>query len=150
MKGFPPLEMLLIAVLFGAALIPLIRLTGESAHRSSGTPPLNSSSQATAAKEDRPQIAGTIRFSHPATSFSITPDDQPATSEHAFFWSGHSDGCELHLTAAWPEGTAPVAIEVTVEPEGVPTQSRTLWADNPLDDYLTFSWQPASTASDDR
>lgn len=147
MKGFPPLEMLIVVALFVAALVPLLRLTGE--HASPGTGPGPAGPTATTPAK-RPQIAGTIRFSHPPTTFSITPDDQPATSEQEFFWNGHADGCEIHLTAAWPQGTPTVAVEVSVEPEGIPTQSRTLWIDTPLDEVVTFSWHPEPSAGKTR
>jgi hypothetical protein len=142
MKGFPPLEILVVAVLFAAALVPLLHLTGEH----SASAPV-ATANTSPAEEHRPQVAGTIRFSHPPTSFTLTPDDQPATSEAEFFWRGHPDGCELHLTASWHAGTPTVAIEITVEPEGIPTRSTTLWADNPLDELVTFSW-PAQTVSE--
>jgi hypothetical protein len=137
MKGFPPLEIVLILLLFGAALVPLVKLTGDRvvAH---GTPE--------EVADETTATFATLRLSVIPEQLVISLAGQPLLEEPIkdnevdFEFEASEDGADLEILGRFPEGSAPV-LEITVEPDALASQSQTIWLEtNEVDETVTFNW----------
>lgn len=142
MRGSPPIQLFLLALAFALLAFPLAHLTGDAA----------ASAPVSAAMPATPELPALIRlrFAHPPRSVSLTQEGRElltgadlATSPvelEARLRLG-SDGEELRLEAAWPDGTPDTAITVEIEPEGHEAREQTRWSEGPeLNELLLFQW----------
>lgn len=49
---------------------------------------------------------------------------------------------ELQVKVEWPSGTPESVLELTLEPDELIGQSRTLWGNGQAEAILTFEWSP--------
>jgi|GEM_PF-4803858 len=141
--------MLLLTVLLLVALVPLVRLTGGSIGTHAGGGGLELDSGAATTELESVEVFGTIRFSQAPATLEIGQGDDVSglrkfefpDTEHDFEFSTSSGGCDIVLSARWPGQTAPIAIEITVEPDGVESLSRTIWAEGQVDEIIGFTWK---------
>ena len=139
MRGRPLLQWALFALAWAILLVPIVRVT-RSEH-----------SAAAPAAPDAGSVTTwvSLRFSVIPESFTLRQGgvvvwQQTTTDEREFEQAlpltVDAFGTEFSFSAGLPEGAA--AIEVSVEPDGRPARSRTVWANGDVDALLAFSWRP--------
>jgi len=142
MRGFPPIQILLLCLTFGALAVPLSHLTGENSHakvKSSPSPEAASSVKALLR----------LRFAHQPTSLSLRVADQQDITEIAaspleadVTLPALEHGVDVFVIATWPEGTPDTAVTLEIEPEGLEMRSETRWSSaGGLDEVITFTWE---------
>lgn len=156
MRGFPPVQIFLLGLIFGLLAIPLVRLTTDydematrHDHEMRGQA---SDSPGTHATDQSKKVSTYIRlrFAHLPLTISLKQGDQelagkldlsasPVEFQSALPLS--PDGNELIVTATWPDGTPNTALTVELEPDGLESRSETVWStDATLNEVLTFLW----------
>lgn len=161
MRGFPPLQIFLLGLLFGLLAIPLAHLTGQSPHPAAASRPAVHATESQVVKGSSEYPAGEhkhvevpalirVRFAHRPLSVSLKAEGQellpkPDLSTSPLEVSAEievsHDGNEFNLEAAWPPGTPDTALTVEIEPEGLDARAETRWsAESALHEILTFSW----------
>jgi hypothetical protein len=137
MQGKPIIQWFLFTLMWLLLIIPIVRVTRSQA---------TATSPGAVATETLP-VWLSIRFSAPPTSFSVRQDDRVLVSETApavlmFDREARIEidefGAELILLAELPE--TDTAVEMVVEPDGHPRQSRTLWLSGSVEEAVSFSW----------
>jgi len=138
MQGKPIIQWLLFSLIWLLLLVPVIYVTRT--HATASRPEQTVS-------ESLP-VWLSVRFSSQPTSFSIRQDDRVVWAE------GDPDGksfdrevtitidefgAELMLSAELPE--VDTAIELVVEPDGLPRITRTLWLSGSVEEAITFRWE---------
>lgn len=160
MRGFPPIQIFLLGLLFGLLAVPLAHLTGQEGHAVQDAP-LAQAGDAQVVKGGAEHPGGEhrhvevpavirVRYAHRPLTISLKsgghelltgPDLAASPVEVAAEIEVSHDGNELSLEARWPQGTPDTALTVEVEPEGFETRSVTRWSDGPaLMEILTFTW----------
>ncbi|MCB1228523.1 MAG: hypothetical protein KDK99_22150 [Verrucomicrobiales bacterium] len=144
MRGFPPLQILLLVIGFGMLAVPLARLTFGT-----GVEP---QVEVAEVNEDRTQVRSTrlwLRWAHEPSELALRMGEvdllegvdlsqQPLEVDLSL----EDGGVELELEAQWPDGTPNTAITVSLEPDGLERQEMTQWSDEgELDEFLTFEWK---------
>lgn len=147
MRGFPPLQIFLLALAFGLLAIPLVQLTGKAANDPA---PSTAVEEKPAAQNDNVPTLIRVRYAHKPTSISLKQSGQELLSGAALTESPSETqvkmtiskaGDELELTAAWPPGTPETALTVEIEPDGQELRSQTLWStDAALNEIFTLIW----------
>ena len=142
MRGSPPIQLFLLALAFALLAFPLAHLTGHGA--------VTARVAAPAAEMREVPVLIRLRFAHPPRQVSLLQEDRDLLAGADFSTSPveietrlrlGTDGEELRLEAAWPEGTPDTAISVEIEPEGHESRELTRWSDGPeLNDLLLFQW----------
>lgn len=147
MRGFPPVHLLLLAIVFAVIAVPLMKLTSAGP----GQPVARVEPQA--AKTESPKVSSwlRIRFAHQPISLSIKLGDQELVSDGSLKESPiekqmdltiPEDGIELLVTGRWPEGTPDTALTIDLEPNGLETQSHTRWSfGNEMNEVIPFQWK---------
>ena len=142
MRGFPPIQIFLIALAFGVLAFPLARLTGGVQVVMSAAPD--------GAPDAETRAYVRVRFAHTPKSMRLMLGDQdllagadlstsPSETETSIRIS--RDGDELQLDAEWPEGTPDTALTIEIEPDGRETREQTRWSTGPtLSELLLFQW----------
>jgi len=142
MRGFPPIQIFLIALAFGVLAFPLARLTGG------GEVVMSANLESAAAAETPAYVR--VRFAHPPQSVRLMQSGRdllagvdlsasPAETEAGIRIS--PDGDELQLDAEWPEGTPDTALTIEIEPDGRETREQTRWSTgSTLSELLLFQW----------
>jgi hypothetical protein len=161
MRGFPPLQLLCLALLFGLLAVPLVRLT-------SGTPATQAAAHSSGESSAQGVVAGSdhhpaeahvhkvrtrfrLRFAHAPAQLSLRQEGRElvpkpnATTASPLEFEAELEidhaGNELLLSAAWPEGTPETALTVELEPEGLETRDATRWSKSAkLEEVLLFQW----------
>lgn len=146
MRGFPPIQIFLLGLLFALLAVPMVQLTGNATH----TPEAEPTAAQTRAEKEPVQVILRLRYAHKPTSISLKSDgmemlanldlsSSPAEMEAEIALS--SDGNEFSLEARWPEGTPDTALSVEIEPDGYDAKSETRWSSGAtLSEILTFTW----------
>jgi hypothetical protein len=147
MRGFPPLQIFLLALAFGLLAIPLVQLTGSSAN----VPSLGSTvSEPSAAKAETVPTLIRLRYAHKPTSISLKQAgrellgavnllESPSETQVQMLISKAGD--DLELTASWAEGTPETALTLEIEPDGHELRSQTCWSNGTaVNEILTFIW----------
>ncbi len=147
MRGFPPLQLLLLSIVFGVLAVPMIQLTRPF------VPQVKAATQAevkSGEKKATVKVLVRVRFAHPPTSVSLIQEGKELLAGVEKTHSPLEVSSEIHAThegeefllaASWPEGTPDTAITVEVEPDGADSQSRTLWSnEGQLSEVLSFQW----------
>ncbi len=142
MRGNPVIQWLIFATLWLLLLIPVVRVT-------SGTeqPGAAARTEPPARTADQETVWVSLRFSATPSAFAVAQNDVIVWAESApvarYFERAvtltvEDGGVELFLAASLPEEET--AIEVAVESDGRPRQTRTLWLTGDADDPVFFSW----------
>lgn len=146
MRGFPPIQIFVLGLLFALLAVPMVQLTGKATH----TPELEPTAAQTRAEMKPVPAILRLRYAHKPASISLKSDGRelftkldlessPAELETEIVLS--DDGNEFSLEAKWPEGTPDTALSVEIEPDGYDAKSETRWsADAALSEILTYSW----------
>jgi len=147
MRGFPPLQIFLLALAFGLLAIPLVQLTGSSAN----LPSLGLKvSEPSVAKAGRVPALIRLRYAHRPTSISLKQtgrellaavDLAGSPSETKIQMQISKAGDDLELTANWADGTPETALTLEIEPDGHELRSQTRWSSGTaVNEILTFIW----------
>jgi hypothetical protein len=165
MRGFPPLQIFVLGLMFGLLAVPLAHLTGQ-APRQAAEPDHSSSHAGHDAGSKEVQGASEhpegehrhvevpalirIRFAHRPLSVSLKSEGQEllpkldlsaSPAEVSAKIEVSHDGNEFSLAADWPPETPDTALTVEIEPEGLDARTETRWStDAGLQEILTFSW----------
>lgn len=147
MRGFPPVHLLLLAIVFGVIAVPLMKLTSAGPRRTV------TRIETPAPKTESAKVSTwlRIRFAHRPTSLSIKLGDQelmdagpPNESpfEKEYDLTLPKEGIELLVSGKWPEGTPDTALTIDLEPTGLETQSQTRWSfGNEMNEVIPFQWK---------
>ena len=144
MRGFPPLHLFLLTVIFLVIGIPLYRLTSQERTRSS--PPVEASTEISKIKTYL-----RLKFAHRPTAMTARSgetdllkgvDYSNSTMEPETTIEIPHDGIDILLHARWPEGTPNTAVTLELEPEGLDSKSETRWTSGApeLNEVLVFDW----------
>ena len=144
MRGFPPVQIFLVALMFGVLALPLTHLT-----QATGQPQSVAATRKSA--PNQPQgMHLSLRFAHPPQSLRLLHlgkdllagrdlSSSPIEFEAPLALDG--EGLELALEARWPTSTPSTAITLEVEPRGMEGRSLTRWSDgHELDELLNLQW----------
>jgi hypothetical protein len=147
MRGFPPLQIFLLALAFGLLAIPLVQLTGSSANVLA---PVLNVSEPSAAKAETVSTLLRLRYAHRPTTISLKQagrellgalDLAESPNETQVQMQISKAGDDLELTANWPEGTPETALTLEIEPDGHELRSQTCWSNGTaVNEILTFIW----------
>ena len=147
MRGFPPLQIFLLALAFGLLAIPLVQLTGNAANVPT---PVLMVGEASAAKMENVPTLIRLRYAHKPTSVSLKQagkellgavDLAESPSETQVTMAISKAGDDLELTASWADGTPETALTLEIEPDGNEVRSQTRWSSGTaLNEILTFIW----------
>jgi hypothetical protein len=147
MRGFPPLQIFLLALAFGLLAIPLVQLTGNAANVPT---PVLRVGEASAAKMENVPTMIRLRYAHKPTSVSLKQagkellgavDLAESPSETQVKMAISKAGDDLELTASWADGTPETALTLEIEPDGNEARSQTRWSSGTaLNEILTFIW----------
>lgn len=145
MRGWPPLEALLVTAVFLLALVPLWSFT-----RDQTISPAESIPTTTTEANEETLVFLTAKFVHPPSSFTIshlgtaiwTVENAEGRTE---FHGDTSlaippDGIDLVVKAQWPEPPTNTAVGLTLEPETLTRQETTVWGPAPMQQVATFAW----------
>ena len=143
MRGQPFKELAIIAVLFIALLLPMLKLTGQTRRA------------ATLEPEEEQDIA-ILRDSWVSFRFAHLPERCELTVNGIKLWTVIQPGevqfdraiplsiefnrVDIHVVATWPEGTPETVCELTIEPDGLDTKSLSFWSEVLLDEIYSFNW----------
>ncbi|HMP89807.1 MAG TPA: hypothetical protein PJ991_06380 [Kiritimatiellia bacterium] len=138
MRGKPFIQWLVFSAFWLLLLIPISRIAGSSAV---------SREETIRRPSEKIPVWLTVRFSTPPQSLSVY-------QENALVWEEENPdgrvferqvellkdafGLEIRLVAKLSDEES--AVEVSVEPDGLPRRFRTLWVEGPVDDPFRFSW----------
>lgn len=144
MRGFPPIQIFLIALAFGVLAFPLAQLTRGG--RMTSAPVMEN---ADVAERDTAAYIR-VRYAHQPAGVRLMQDDRDLLEGADFSESPveietrlriSPDGDELVLEAGWPEGTPNTALSIEIEPEGHETREQTRWSsDGSMSELLLFQW----------
>lgn len=141
MRGFPPIQIVLLALAFIVLAVPLSHLTGNAQAR----PAAQVEKQA--GKEVKALLR--LRYAHQPATLSLTiggkeiitsADESPVEVAAALIEP--QNGIDVLLAATWPENTPDTAITLELEPDGLESRSETRWSSGgSLDEVITFTWK---------
>ena len=141
MRGFPPIQIFLLCLMFGVLAVPLSHLTGETSN----------AKVVASSSETVPDVKALLRlrFAHRPSSLSLkvadleelsAVGDSPMETEVSLPALDH--GVDVFLVATWPEGTPDTALTLEIEPDGFEVRSETRWSSSSsLDEVITFTWK---------
>ena len=141
MRGFPPIQIFLLCLMFGVIAVPLSHLTGETSNAKVVVTSSEAASSVNALLR--------LRFAHRPASLSLkvaeleafsAVGDSPMEAEVSL--SALDRGVDVCLVATWPEGTPDTAVTLEIEPDGLEVRSETRWSSSGgLDEVITFTWK---------
>lgn len=146
MRGFPPIQIFLLGLLFALLAVPMVQLTGNATH----TPEVEPADSQTRAEKKPVHAILRLRYAHKPNSISLKTEGHelfakldltasPADLDTEIVLS--KDGNEFSLEAQWPAGTPDTALSVEIEPDGYDAKSETRWSSGAtLSEILTFTW----------
>ena len=141
MRGRPLLQWMLFALVWSMLAFPIASVTRRG----------DAAVQSAAVVKETAQVKTwvSLRFSDAPTSFSVWQDGQiiwEATGEGgdvefetSVMLRRDEFGIALRMVAALGEGL--VAVELRLEPDGLPARSRTIWAEGDIDESVDYSWR---------
>ena len=142
MRGFPPLHLILLSLIFAIIGIPLYRLTSAGPVRQEESEPVAGAKTAAYIR---------LKYAHRPTEVSarlgtddllkgISLDETSIESEVQI--AIPPDGFEIILSAKWPEGTPDTALTLEVEPAGLDSKKETRWTSGSpeLNEVIVFDW----------
>lgn len=147
MRGFPPLQIFLLALAFGLLAIPLVQLTGSSVNVPS---PLLKLTKPSVAKVETVPALIRLRYAHKPSSISLKQvgrellqavDLAKSPCETQVQMEISKAGDDVELTATWAEGTPETALTLEIEPDGRELRAQTCWSNGTaVNEILTFIW----------
>lgn len=152
MRGFPPVQLFILGLVFGLLALPLVQLTSTPAVEPVAKEGRshNDHLKADDGKLVTVPTMARLRFAHQPLSVSLKQGDKELaqkldlSASPVEFRTGvkvSKGGNELVLAATWPEGTPDTALTVELEPDGFEIRSETRWSSGTaLEEVLTFSW----------
>ncbi len=142
MRGWPPVEVLALALALGLALVPLTLFTKDRDFTASVIHGL--------VTRDKTLVFLNARFAHPPASFELLHLERPvwkvdaAGGETEFYGQAElslpEEGIDLWIEVTWPDGTPKSVVEFTLEPDAMPGRSVTLWGEEQMTEVATFLW----------
>jgi hypothetical protein len=141
MRGFPPIQIFLLALTFVVLAIPLSHLTGTT-----------SQAKAAVVQVVESQSVKTLvrlRYAHKPVTLSVKIADKELITDSAVSpielqttLPSVKDGVDVFLSVTWAEGTPDTSITLELEPDGLATRSETRWSSaGSLDEVITFEWK---------
>lgn len=162
MRGFPPVQLFLLGLVFCLLAFPLASLTqgyGDAASSHDQARLHDGDMQIVKGGGEHPEgehkhvevpVLVRLRFAHPPLTVSLMQGDEELAEKLDLsvspveFKAGMEvshDGNELIVSATWPEGTPETALTIELEPDGFETLSETRWSSGAeLNEVLTFTW----------
>lgn len=146
MRGFPPIQIFVLGLLFALLAVPMVQLTGNATH----IPEVEPTAAQTRAEKKAVRVILRLRYAHRPISISLKSDGKellakldlsasPAEMEAELALS--DDGNEFSLDAQWPDGSPDTALSLEIEPDGYDAKSETRWSSGAtLSEILTFTW----------
>jgi hypothetical protein len=142
MRGWPPLQLVLVIAGLALVAVPLTHLT--TARVAPPPPPVTSASDGSAI----PAFVR-VRFAHLPDRVALSAADQQWLDDQspALFIEQRrpvviDDGnLELSVQVEWPEGTPATPVTIEIEPDGLEARSQTRWGDQQIDEMLSFAWK---------
>ncbi|WP_395742997.1 hypothetical protein [Prosthecobacter sp.] len=141
MRGFPPIQIFLLGLMFVVLAVPLSHLTGTVSVAKADAP---------AKVVEVTNVKGLVRvrYAHRPVTLSVKIGEKELVSgiedspmEMDASLPSPKEGVDVFLKATWPEGTPDSAITLEVEPDGLATRSETRWsADGKMDEVITLKW----------
>lgn len=143
MRGWPPLEMLVVFLAIGLAVVPLLHLTknDQSVEVSVVSEP--------SVTTPTVGVFITAKFAHAPSTFRLKHlgetiwEPNPGASTELFGEADlriPSEGIDLIVEAVWPSETPKTAMELILEPDELAAQSTTHWAASELNAVATYQW----------
>ena len=144
MRGFPPLHLLVLTVIFLIIGVPLYRLTSHGPAQAA--PVIEEMTESSKIKTYL-----RLKYAHQPMSLSAMSggvdllkgvDFSNATADPETTIEIPHGGIEIVLNAKWPEGTPNTALTLELEPEGLDSKSETRWTSGTpeLNEVLIFNW----------
>lgn len=141
MRGFPPIQIFLLALTFIVLAVPLSQLTGNVIPAKPVAAPEVESASVKALLR--------LRYAHKPKTLSVKIADKELLTEIeaspvelTTSLPSPKIGVDVFVNATWPEGTPDSAITLELEPDGLATRSETRWSsDGSLDEVITFVWK---------
>ena len=141
MRGFPPIQIFLLALTFIVLAIPLSHLTGTVSHAKAAAVPVV-----------EPQSVNSllrVRYAHKPSTLSVKIADKELMTEieaspieMSTSLPSVKDGVDVFLSATWADGTPDTSITLELEPDGFASRSETRWSSGGgLDEVVTFEWK---------
>ncbi len=141
MRGFPPIQIFLLALTFIVLAVPLSHLTGTVTQAKTAP-----------AKVEESQSVKTLlrlRYAHKPVTLSVKIADKELIAEIAgspievqTALPSVKDGVDVFLSATWADGTPDTSITLELEPDGIASRSETRWSSaGSLDEVITFEWK---------
>lgn len=165
MRGFPPVQLFLLGLVFCLLAFPLASLTqsyadaaSSHAHHShdhedrDGVTVVKGGDEHPEGEHKHVEVPTLVRlrFAHTPLSVSLMQGDEELaekldlSASPVEFKAGMEvshDGNELIVSATWPKGTPDTALTIELEPDGFEIRSETRWSsDAALNEVLTFQW----------
>lgn len=144
MRGYPPLQLLLVVIGFGLLSLPLYHLTCRpQAMREKITV-----SEQEAEKPRERKATLQVRCAHAPESLELlTAKGSLVTWKQETQWPQNTNfsytpgkAVEIAISAAWAKSIPSTAVSLEFIPEGYPAQSKTLWSqDAEMDDVFQFT-----------
>ncbi|MGI8602540.1 MAG: hypothetical protein ACR2OZ_06025 [Verrucomicrobiales bacterium] len=145
MRGFPPIQILLLTLGFILVAVPLARLTGNAPiSMSTETPDRGDAGRRTPAFI-------VVRFAHPPKHLEVrqgekvllsaeAPDTSPLEFSADVICGPNAP--EFFIEAQWPDGTPETALGLEVSPDGFEVRGDTRWSlDGAMNRVFQLSWR---------
>ncbi|TDU71095.1 hypothetical protein EI77_02213 [Prosthecobacter fusiformis] len=165
MRGFPPVQLFLLGLVFVGLAIPLVQLTngyaaspvhaedgGHEEHAHDGEQVVKGGTDHPEGDHKHVEVPTLVRlrFAHRPLTVSLLQegaeladklDLNASPVEFKTDLEVSHDGNELIISATWPEGTPDTALTLELEPDGFETRSETRWStEAALNEVITFTW----------
>ena len=141
MRGFPPIQIFLLALAFVVLAVPLSHLTGTVTQAKTAAVKV--------VEEKSVKTLVRLRYAHKPVTLSVKIADkelmvgiQASPIELTTALPSVKDGVDVFLSATWAEGTPDTSITLELEPDGFASRSETRWSSaGSLDEVITFEWK---------
>jgi len=141
MRGSPPIQIFLLALMFVVLAVPLSHLTGT-------TTPVKAAAVKVVVEKGVKGLVR-VRYAHKPAKLSVKIGEkeviggiEESPMEVDAPLPSTKDGVDVFVKATWPEGTPDTAVTVELEPDGLATRSETRWSSAAsLDEVITFEWK---------
>ncbi|MDI1312898.1 hypothetical protein [Prosthecobacter sp.] len=141
MRGFPPIQIFLLALTFVVLAVPLSHLTGTVSHAQPAPTKVAESQSVKSLVQ--------LRYAHKPTTLSVKIADKEVITDIAASpielqtaLLSVKDGVDVFLSATWAEGTPDTSITIELEPDSLASRSETRWSSaGSLDEVITFEWK---------
>lgn len=141
MRGFPPIQIFLLALTFIVLAVPLSHLTGTVTQAKTAVVKVE--------ETQRVKTLLRLRYAHKPVTLSVKIADKEVIAEIAASpielstaLPAVKDGVDVFLSATWAEGTPDTSITLEIEPDGFSSRSETRWSSaGSLDEVITFEWK---------